>query len=93
MIDVPGRIHCNTGEQEEAYRQIESYFERVMGEIGMPTDSPSPYEIRVHSHERSDDATHTLLYKDQPVATVLETRDIGNFINFTFMLNLEGLVE
>lgn len=93
MIKIPERYHCNTGDQEPAYRMIDLFFGDVINEIGMPTDRPDPYSVRIHPHEQSDDITHTLLYQDLPVATVLETRDSMNWIDFTFFANLEGLVE
>ena len=93
MIDIPKRYHCNTGEGGSAYGEMERFFEAVKAEIGIPNNSPDPYETRVHNHEQSDDTTHTLLYKEKPVATVLETRDEMNWVNFTYFLDLEGLIE
>jgi hypothetical protein len=93
MINVPDRYHCNTGDDGPAYEAIDRFFKDVRREIAAPKNRPNGYEIRVHNHEQSDDKTHNLLYRDEVVATVTETRDTGNYINFAFFVNLECLVE
>lgn len=93
MVDIPPRYHCNTGDEAPAYELIEKFFADVIEEIGTPSDRPSPYRIEVCNYERGDGATHILLCDDKPAATVLETRDTMNWVNFTFFTNLEGLVE
>ena len=93
MIKVPARYHCNTGPNSDAYDQIDRFFDYIKTEINEPRDRPSRFERRDHSHERSDDVTYLLLYQDEVVATVTETRTMGNYVNFTFFANLENLAE
>jgi hypothetical protein len=99
---MPTKYIVNTGEDEPVYEAMDEFFRSVVNKIGDRTDGPSEFEIRVGNHfsRRSeddpsltskDDRTHVLLYREQPVAAVIETRDEMNYIRFTFFENLEGL--
>lgn len=86
----------NTGEDGPVYKKIDEFFEEVKNSIG-DRDGPSFFEIRRKTLCRdedqgaTDDYVHFLLYKEQPVASVLEVRDDRNWIRFTFFKNLEDI--
>lgn len=96
------RYHVSTGDQGPIHKRIEEFFEEIMEKIGIRKDRPSEFEKRLYcpvgkSAEYEivtlDDKLHMLLYKEQVVAVVTETRTDSNFIQFDFFKNIEDLVK
>ena len=99
---MPTKYIVNTGEDSPVYEEMDRFFKGIVDKIGDRTDGPSEFEIRseiIYSRAKDgtlipkDDKVHMLLYREQPVATVLEVRDDRNYIRFTFFENLEVLVD
>lgn len=91
---------ANTGEDISVYEEMDRFFRDIVERIGDRTDGPSEFEIKseiIYSKAKDgtlipkDDKIHYLLYREQPVASVLEVRDDKNYIRFTFFENLEDL--
>ena len=103
MIKVPDYMHCNTGECKEArnaknkfFRDIKEYAENNYKIPEGPTKFReyfyvlgSPYPSQM---VETDNVTYLLKYDEMIViSSVLETRDEGNWVNFTFSNKLSDL--
>lgn len=95
------KYRCNTGEAYPFYEKIDEFFEEVKKEIGDREDGPSFFNKLVFAHcspfeptpRELDGYTHVLCYKDHPVATVIEVRDMSNWHRFTFFKNLDEIIR
>ena len=98
-MEIPNRYHCTTGDQDPAYEMIDDFFTNTKAKSGLSSDFDTlNFEIRVctvcrYGDQPSDDKQHLLLYKQQVIATVTETRTELNNMQFDFFQNLEGIVE
>jgi hypothetical protein len=102
MIQTPASILCNTGEQEQAYKTINDFFGSIKDYFQEQSRINNiHFEIRhdsiskphpVESYNPSDDKIHMLVYGENVIAAVTETRTDLNHIKFNFFQNLEGIV-
>ncbi len=102
-IKIPKSITYQTGCQGRGYEQIDEFFNQIAKEkIKLPINHPH-VERRIMSmykymHDNqlpqgaySFDNAHLLFYKDNIVATVIETRTPYNDVHFDFFYNPETL--
>jgi hypothetical protein len=101
-IKTPKTILCNTGEQEPAYKTMSDFFGAIKDYFKKQSRTNSMhFEIRHdliskdhygNGYNPSDDKIHMLVYRENVIATVTETRTDLNHIKFNFFQNLEGLL-
>jgi len=88
MDKIPLSMGGITGETSQCHDKIEEFFIDTRKAIN---DLDLYFEIRVKNHKDSEDErTHMLLYKEQVIATVIETRTEFNNVRYDFFRNLEG---
>jgi len=101
-MKIPDSIIVITGEQEEAHRTIEKFFEETITEIKKRVripNGPSRFELKVSNlcelnpspPKSSDDYVHMLFYERRVVAAVFETRTEYNYIQFDYFQNLSNI--
>lgn len=99
MEPVPSRITVTTGNQETVQSTIDRFFSetrRELERILALRESPDPFQLRsgelaYRPDQLSNDRVTTLVYKDQVIATVIETRTEGNHVAYTFFQDLRNV--
>jgi len=99
-MKIPDSVTVNTGEQAPIHRTIDDFFDSIRNQLEpKPLKRPTEFGIRhdnlqkftstgvSDSYNPSDDFCHILLYREKVVATVLETRNNMNYIQFDFFYN------
>jgi hypothetical protein len=98
---VPKSIYVSTGEASKAYEEVRRFFCEIADRLEpKPISRPSQIEKRVYDlgkengpdYIASDDKLHALLFQEEVIAAVTETRTSSNKIRFNFFANLDGLV-
>lgn len=104
-MKTPKSITYNTGDAQSGYKQIDKFFNSIIKEnIKLPQNHPyierkikdmyiHRYGEKLESGAYTDEHAHLLLYKEKVIATVIETRTIGNYVHFDFFQNLENIIE
>jgi hypothetical protein len=98
---VPKSIYVNTGDNSKVYEEISRFFVEIADRLEpKPLSRPSQIEIRLYnlgkehglSYLASDDKLHALLFQEEVIAAVTETRTYSNEIRFNFFENLSDFV-
>lgn len=104
-MKTPKPITYNTGDAPPGYKLIDKFFESIIKkDIKLPLNHPHiekkikdmykcRYGEKLESGAYTDEHIHLLLYKEKVIATVIETRTIGNYVHFDFFQNLENIIE
>jgi len=94
MKPIPSPIMVTTGDQDKVQETIDSFFletARYLKQNNLIGCEIKSGEIAYNPRQVTDDRITYLLYQDQVVAGVLETRTEFNHVCYTFFRNLEGL--
>lgn len=99
MEPIPKSVRVNTGEQGKVIETIDNFFVSTKDYIVDNRNGDlKDFEIRLEhmfiqgSSVPSNDAVHKLLYKQNVVAAVIETRTEFNHIQYDFFRNLDNIL-
>jgi len=101
MKPVPHSVTVNTGDQHTLTEIIDGFFLETKTEVEnsyVIPEEPIPFEIRsaeLHytTNTESNDRITYLIFKEEVLALVLETRTESNYVHYTFSRNLDCLEQ
>jgi len=94
-MKIPKSATYITGEQHKGYKQIDKFFNSIIEEtIKLPRNHPNIEKRvmgmwRLYNEVKIDGRVHMLLYKQQTIATVIETRTNNNYVHFDYFQNIK----
>lgn len=96
---IPESVTVNTGEEGPVHQTIDRFFQETAEIVkGKYCAHTFDFQIKcgcvaVASDYVIDDAVHYLLYRQQVIACVMETRTEFNYVHYDFFRNLDDLKD